>query len=85
LETTGADFMPDCVRQIRLSAILLTGVIGVMATGCGGGQEPLPSPNSEQYKEAKRRGDEARAKEYGRRSVYDKKATLNQPEPEGKR
>ena len=23
--------------------------------------------------------------EYGRRSVYDKKATLNQPEPQGKR
>jgi hypothetical protein len=49
-----------------------------MFTGCGEA-EPPPSPTSEQYKEAKRRGDEARAKEYGRKSVYDKKANLPPP------
>ena len=83
-ETTGDDFMPDCLRRICLCAMLLTGVIGgVMATGCGGGEEPLPSPDSEQYKEAKKRGDEVRAKEYGRTSVHDKKATAESAGTQG--
>ena len=72
--------MPKCLRRISLCAVLLSGAIagGFVYTGCGGA-EPLPSPTSEQYKEAKRRGDEARAKEYGRKSVYDKKANLPPP------
>jgi hypothetical protein len=85
IETTGADFMPNCLRQISLRPLLLTGVaLGLFATGCGS-EEPLPSPASDQYKEAKRRGDEARAKEYGRKSVYDKKATLTPPAPKVRR
>jgi hypothetical protein len=42
-----------------------------MAQGCGGDQVPQISPDSEQYKEAKKRGDAVRAKEYGRKSAED--------------
>jgi hypothetical protein len=59
-------------------------ISGLSSTGCGGGEAP-PSPASEQYKEAKRRGDEARAKEYGRKSIDEKKATVNQPAPQKSR
>jgi hypothetical protein len=70
--------MPHCLRRNRLRAWLLAGVIGgVLSTGCS--VEEPPSPSSEQYKEAKKRGDEARAKEYGRKSIDDKKATVNPP------
>jgi hypothetical protein len=66
--------------------MLLAGASGgLIGTGCGGGPEPLPAPDSEQYKEAKRRGDEARAKEYHRSSVYDKKATVTPPAPKAPR
>jgi hypothetical protein len=72
--------MPKCLRRISLRAWLLTGVIGgLLSTGCGGVESPPPSPTSEQYKEAKKRGDAARAKEYGRRSIDEKKATVNLP------
>jgi hypothetical protein len=71
--------MPNRLRRNRLRAWLLAGVIGgVLSTGCGG-EEPPPSPDSEQYKAAKQRGNEARAKEYGRKSIDDKKATVNPP------
>jgi hypothetical protein len=77
--------MLSCLRRISLCALLLTGTIGgLVSTGCSKA-EPPPSPTSEQYKEAKRRGDEARAKEYHRRSVYDKKATVTPPAPQGQR
>jgi hypothetical protein len=73
--------MPNRLRPNRPRAWLLAGVTGgLIASGCCG-EAPPPSPDSEQYKEAKKRGDEARAKEYGRRSIDDKKATVNQPAP----
>jgi hypothetical protein len=72
--------MSNCLRRNHLRAWLLAGAIGgVSSTGCS--VEEPPSPNSEQYKEAKKRGDEARAKEYGRKSIDDKKATVNLPAP----
>ena len=72
--------MPNRPRRNRLRNWLLAGVIGgLLSTGCGGGE--TPAPDSEQYKEAKKRGDAARAKEYGRRSIDDKTATVNLPEP----
>jgi hypothetical protein len=77
--------MPNCLRRISPRAVLLTGVIGgFLATGCGS-EPPPPSPTSEQYKEAQRRGFEARAKEYGRRSIEDTKGIPNQPRPKGRR
>jgi hypothetical protein len=76
--------MPNCLRRISLCAWLLAGSLGgLISTGCGGG-EPPPSPTSDQYKEAKLRANEARAKEYGRRSLSDPKATVNQPAPKGR-
>jgi hypothetical protein len=76
--------MPNCLRRISLCALLLTAAIGgLISIGCGGEDAP-PSPSSDQYKEAKKRGDEARAKEYGRRSIDDRKATVNQPAPKGR-
>jgi hypothetical protein len=78
--------MPNRLGRFSLCAIFLTGAIGcLLATGCGGGEEAPPSPTSEQYKEAKRLGNEARAKEYGRRSIDDPKATQSPPPPQGKR
>jgi hypothetical protein len=41
--------------------------------GCGGDNVPQISPSSEQYKEAKKRGDAVRAKEYGRKSLDEPK------------
>jgi hypothetical protein len=80
----GADAMPKCPRRNSLRARLLAGAIGCLVlTGCSD-RPPPASPESEQYKEAKKRGDAARAKEYGRRSIDEKKATLNQPEPKGR-
>jgi len=77
--------MRNCLRRFSLCAIFLTGAIGcLIATGCGGEEAP-PSPTSEQYKEAKKRGNEARAKEYGRRSIDEPKATQSQPAPKRKR
>jgi hypothetical protein len=77
--------MPNRPRRHRLRAWLLVAVIGgLVAAGCGG-VEPPPSPDSEQYKEAKKRGNEARAKEYGRRSIDEKKATVNPEEPSEKK
>ena len=72
--------MPNCLRRISLCAMLLSAamVSGLISTGCGEA-EPPPSPTSEQYKEAKKRHDAERAKEYGRRSIDDKKATLTPP------
>ena len=77
--------MANGLRRIGLCAWLLIGVIGgLISTGCGG-SEPPPSPTSEQYKEAKKRGDEARAKEYGRRSINDPKAAGAPPTRGGQR
>jgi hypothetical protein len=85
LETTRGGVMANCLRWIRVCTLLLTGATGgLISAGCGGG-EPPPSPTSEQYKEAKRRGDEARAKEYGRRSIHDPKAAGNPPARKGQR
>jgi hypothetical protein len=71
--------MANCLRWIGVRTLFLTGTIGgLISAGCGGG-EPPPSPTSEQYKEAKLRADEARAKEYGRRSINDPKAAGHQP------
>jgi hypothetical protein len=42
--------------------------------GCGGGDVPQVSPTSEQYKEAKKRGNDVRAKEYGRKSLDEPKS-----------
>lgn len=73
--------MPNRLRRDHLRAGILAGVIGgVLSAGCGV-EEPPASPDSEQYKAAKKRGNEARAKEYGRRSIDEKKATVNLPEP----
>jgi len=41
----------------------------LVVLGCGGDGAPQISPDSEQYKEAKKRGDAVRAKEYGRKSA----------------
>jgi hypothetical protein len=77
--------MPNCLGRINLCAMLLTGALGgLISTGCGGEEPPL-SPTSEQYKEAKKRGNEARAKEYGRRSIDDPKAEGHQPARKGQR
>jgi hypothetical protein len=77
--------MANRLRWIGVCTLLLTGAVGgLVSTGCGGG-EPPPSPTSEQYKEAKKRGDEARAKEYGRRSINDPKAAGHQPARKGQR
>jgi hypothetical protein len=76
--------MANRLRWIGVIAWLLTGASGgLISAGCGG--EPAPSPTSEQYKEAKKRGDEARAKEYGRRSINDPKAAGHQPARKGRR
>lgn len=72
--------MTKHLRRIGLSLWLLGGIVGGLASAGCNGTEPPPSPSSEQYKEAKKRGDAARAKEYGRRSIDDKKATVNVPE-----
>jgi hypothetical protein len=77
--------MPNCLPRPRLRAWLLVAAIGgLVAAGCGG-VEPTPSPDSEQYKEAKKRGNEVRAKEYGRRSIDEKKATVNLPDSKNKK
>jgi hypothetical protein len=76
--------MANCLRWIGVSTLLLTGAVGALSSaGCGGG-EPPPSPTSEQYKDAKKRADDARAKEYGRRSINDPKAAGHQPARKGK-
>jgi len=73
--------MPNCLQRNCPRAWLLAAAIGgVLAAGCGR-EEPPPSPDSEQYKEAKKRANDVRAKEYGRRSIDEKKATVNLPEP----
>jgi len=46
----------------------------LMVLGCGGGDTQQISPNSEQYKEAKKRGDAVRAKEHGRKSLDEPNA-----------
>jgi hypothetical protein len=77
--------MANCLRRIIMCVVVLTGTIaGFFASGCGG-EAPPPSPDSEQYKEAKARGNEARAKEYGRRSIDDPKAAPSQPGTKGQR
>jgi len=76
--------MPNRLRRTPLRGWLLAGVIGgVLSTGCR--VEEPPSPDSEQYKEAKKRANEVRAKEYGRKSIDDKKATVNLPATKSKR
>ena len=75
--------MPKCLRRVGLCAWLPIGAIAcLISTGCGGGEPP--SPTSEQYKEAQRRHEAVRAKEYGRRSINEPKATVNQPERKGR-
>ena len=77
--------MTKCTRKTRRSAWLLFAIVGgLLAAGCGGDQPP-PSPDSDQYKEAKKRANEVRAKEYGRRSIDEKKATVNLPESKNKK
>ena len=77
--------MPNCIRKTpRIAWILFAIIGGMLAAGCGG-EQPPPSPDSDQYKEAKKRANEVRAKEYGRRSIDEKKATVNLPEARNKK
>ena len=57
-------------RWLRMTLVVLasTGRLLHASLGCGGDDAPQVSPDSEQYKEAKKRGDAVRAKEYGRKS-----------------
>jgi len=52
-------------------AVLASAGCFLIVLGCGGDAAPQVSPDSEQYKEAKKRGDAVRAKEYGRKSAED--------------
>jgi hypothetical protein len=62
-------------RWLRTSLVVLASAgCFLMVLGCGGDEVPQVSPNSEQYKEAKKRGDTVRAKEYGRKSLEEPKA-----------
>ena len=57
-------------RWLRTTLVVLASAGGVLIVlGCGGDGVPQISPTSEQYKEAKKRGDAVRAKEYGRKSL----------------
>jgi len=64
-------------RWLRTTLVVLasTGCF-LMVLGCGGDDVPQISPTSEQYKEAKSRGDAVRAKEYGRKSLDDPKKAV---------
>lgn len=61
---------------LRTTIVVLASAGGfLLAQGCGGDGPPQISPDSEQYKEAKKLGDAVRAKEYGRKSSDDIKGT----------
>ena len=67
-------------RWLRTTVVVLASAGGfLMVHGCGGDQVPQISPDSEQYKEAKKRGDAVRAKEYGRKSAEDIKGRAGKP------
>jgi hypothetical protein len=62
-------------RWLRTTLVVLASAGSFLTfLGCGGDNVPQVSPTSEQYKEAKKRGDEVRAKEYGRKSLDAPKA-----------
>jgi len=62
-------------RWLRTTLVVLASAVSFLTPlGCGGDNVPQVSPTSEQYKEAKKRGDEVRAKEYGRKSLDEPKA-----------
>ena len=59
-------------RWLRMTIVVLASTVCfLIVLGCGGDGAPQISPDSEQYKEAKKLGDTVRAKEYGRKSAED--------------
>jgi hypothetical protein len=65
-------------RWLRTTLVVLASAgCFLMVLGCGGNDVSQVSPDSDQYKEAKKRGDAARAKEYGRKSLDDSKSTVD--------
>jgi hypothetical protein len=61
-------------RWLRTTLVVLASAGSFLTLlGCGGDNVPQVSPSSEQYKEAKKRGDAVRAKEYGRKSLDEPK------------
>jgi len=61
-------------RWFRTTLVVLASALSFLTVlGCGSNNVPQVSPDSEQYKEAKKRGDAVRAKEYGRKSLDEPK------------
>jgi len=74
--------LPRALRW-ALPAVSAASFLCALAVGCG--DPPPPKIDPAAYKAAKQRNDEFRAKEYGRRSITDKKATIDRPKAKGKR